>query len=373
MQLVNNIINSGVRYYNEYTPLTSSEVIDDFGNKAVNFCSTQYLGIPWRADFNEQINSIKIDGSFFGSLGSNYLGGTHPSRLKLENKIKKLMSYPKALCFASGWAANYSICEYLSKDYDLIVSDIKNHNSVITGLKANHVKKLIVDLNETDLSEIVKDYKEDRIAVIYPTVEGITGVETFLKFSNLDDRRKVTIITDECHSFGILGHLGIKQHGFIRPDIRMIGFSKSLGIMGAAVLSSEVLINDLTQIASPWIYSTAIPPIIWDVISISLDISLECKKERIQIIDKANLLRSELNRFGISHSGSLHITGINFPSSIDPRHIENDLKSLGFFVIISEPPTTKNDELISRIAIQPTHTYQDIRKLVKCIFELLYI
>ena len=373
MELIgNHIINKNSRIYNEYLPISSIHTLDKKGNKLINFSSTQYLGIPWRVDFNNNLKELNISGDMFGSLGSNYLGGTHPKRLHLERKLSNMLDYEDAICFSSGWTANFSICEFLGKNFDLVISDVKNHNSIITGLKSIKIEKLIFDLNAIDLSRIISDNKDKKIAIIYPSIEGITGIETNLNFSCLKDREKVTIIADECHSFGIIGEMGTDFIGSIKPDVRIISFSKAVGIMGAAIVTTRNYTFKLSQLSSPWIYSTAIPPIIWEVISLSIDTLNICNKERDEINSKSKKFREQLSKLSIEYSGSHQITGIHYQNYLNPRLIENEFRSAGFLIIVSEPPTTKNGELISRIAIQPEHELKDIFTLTKIIYNLKF-
>src|ERR1044072_2355263 len=137
MKISSGVIPWPLRHFDRVQPLTARTVRVD-GRVLVQCCSTQYLAIPWASKSHRAIAKVLSHAkpSECGSFGSNFLGGTHESRLALEAEIVKQTGYGAALAFASGWAANYALGDAVSRICDVIASDKRSHNSVIHGLRA---------------------------------------------------------------------------------------------------------------------------------------------------------------------------------------------------------------------------------------------
>lgn len=242
-----------LRRFDHVQPLSARTVRVD-GRDLVQCCSTQYLGIPWNPQARQAMASLLAGASLssWGAFGSNFLGGTHESRLHLEAEVANQTGYPAALAFASGWAANYALGEAIGRLCDAVVSDKRSHNSVIHGLRAGRSKALVADLNAAAIETVIGDAEVTRLAVFSPSLEGITGEHVSPRWTGALRERSMWI-RDDCHSFGAIGHFGIEDFDGRKPDVRVLGFSKALGVMGAVVCGSVEFIHMLAQLASPWI------------------------------------------------------------------------------------------------------------------------
>src|SRR5688572_22553250 len=117
------------RHYESFRPLSARLVETQAGERLVQVCSTQYLGTPWHPVVAERIQQVvqAAPAGYWGSLGSQYLGGSHEERLACQAQVAAAAGKESGVAFVSGWAANYAVGEALGKLCDVIVSDRRNH------------------------------------------------------------------------------------------------------------------------------------------------------------------------------------------------------------------------------------------------------
>lgn len=341
------------------------------GERLVQCCSTQYLAMPWTAKSQKRIAKTVHEAtpSDYGSFGSNFLGGTHESRLTLEKDLAERCGYPKGLAFASGWAANYALGEAVGRICDLIISDRRSHNSLIHGLRASKAKVIVADLNSQSIRSLVAEQNFIKLAVFSPAIEGITGEHVSPLWTR--SLRKGTLwIRDDCHAFGAIGQTGAEDFDGQRPDVRVLGLSKACGVMGAVVCGPENFIDVLSQLASPWIFSTAVPPIVWKVNRTVVKIASQMVRERQQILNLANTFREHLRESNVTFTGNFHITGVRIPPS-KIAQFESQVRGAGYYLKASQFPSRPVDDPCARVCFTPQHRSADAVKLIRVLVRVL--
>jgi 8-amino-7-oxononanoate synthase len=355
------------REFEELQPESARIVRILDGSPLIQVCSTQYLGIPWdpraRAVFRRVVQNADL--AEWGSFGSNYLGGTHRARLDFEEFVTRKVPCERAVGFASGWAANYAVAEALGHVCEVIISDKRSHNSAIHGLRGSNASVRVHDLNSNEWQEVFREQIKGKIGLFSPSVEGITG-DVVNPIIPPEYRGQVLWAQDECHSFGTVGSDGFAIPGGMKPDLRILGLSKACGTMGSVVCGDGDLVDVLCQLASPWIFSTAVPPIIWRISLPLLEVVQTLNAERQTILELARHLRGKLRAQGIKFSGQHHITGI--PLQADRANdFEAALRTAGFFVKVSQYPSRPLDCPAARICFTPFHTIGDVDRLCEVI------
>lgn len=370
MKISTEVVKWPLRGFDQVDPLNARTV--RIGEKVlVQCCSTQYLGIPWNTQAQQAISTViaKSGPSAWGAFGSNFLGGTHEFRLHLQKEVAELTGYPAVLAFASGWAANYAIGEAIGHICDLVVSDKRSHNSVIHGLRAGKSNVLVDNLNEIAVENVVNGKSVSQLAVFTPALEGITGEHVSPTWTGRL-RENSLWIRDDCHSFGALGQFGTEDFDGRRPDVRVLGFSKACGVIGAAVCGSKEFIEVLTQLASPWIFSTAIPPILWEMNRAVLRVVIGMSEERAKILALAEDFRRLLLAGGIRPKGQFHISGVPVQSE-KLAQFEGTLRDLGYFIKVSQYPSRPSGSPCARVCFTPEHRYSDAVGLSEAILQIL--
>ena len=204
-----------------------------------------------------------------GSGASPLLSGFLPCHKELLDEILRWKQKSSGILFNSGYAANQSILKYLPGKKDLILADRLIHNSLVQGLKQCAAKFIRYShINMTNLENLLQKYHKnyDSIFVITESVFSMDGDYPDLKkLVNLKKKYPFILVLDEAHGTGVFGPTGgglAEEMGVLSEiDILMGTLGKSLGSMGAYVLSNnQSIIDYLTNEASEYIYSTFLSP-----------------------------------------------------------------------------------------------------------------
>ena len=204
-----------------------------------------------------------------GSGASPLLSGFLPCHKELLDEILRWKQKSSGILFNSGYAANQSILKYLPGKKDLILSDRLIHNSLVQGLKQCAAKFIRYShINMTNLENLLQKHHKnyDSIFVITESVFSMDGDYPDLKkLVNLKKKYPFILVLDEAHGTGVFGPTGgglAEEMGVLSEiDILMGTLGKSLGSMGAYVLSNnQSIIDYLTNEASEYIYSTFLSP-----------------------------------------------------------------------------------------------------------------
>ena len=204
-----------------------------------------------------------------GSGASPLLSGFLPCHKELLDEILRWKQKSSGILFNSGYAANQSILKYLPGKKDLILSDRLIHNSLVQGLMQCAAKFIRYShINMTNLENLLQKHHKnyDSIFVITESVFSMDGDYPDLKkLVNLKKKYPFILVLDEAHGTGVFGPTGgglAEEMGVLSEiDILMGTLGKSLGSMGAYVLSNnQSIIDYLTNEASEYIYSTFLSP-----------------------------------------------------------------------------------------------------------------
>jgi 8-amino-7-oxononanoate synthase len=336
----------------------------------VQVCSTQYLGLPWRKDFAQALQGV-LEGaapSDWGSLGSNFLGGTHPFRIRAERLFREVLHTEDCVFFASGWAANYAIGEVCRSAGMNVISDGRSHNSLRQGLRGSSV--VVADLVHRSIREVLDEAAFDSAVVCWPMLEGLTGEAVCPVVDDGSIRERCYLIRDEIHSFGVLGASGVGCPGYPVPDVRVIGFSKAFGLVGAAVCGPHGFVEALRQRASPWIFSTAVPPIIWEVVARTLDVVMRLDDERALIMRRADQFRARCGALGVPVSGTNHISSVRLrPEEV--ARLEDRIRQLGYYARVSQFPSRPVGSPCMRVCFSPAHEEGDVSGFAEALGAVL--
>lgn len=183
-------------------------------------------------------------------------------------------------------------------------------------------------------------------------------------------RSRTIVVIDECHTVGAYGATGFECFGGNRADLRILGFSKAFGTMGSVVCGWEDLVNTLRQVGSPWIFSTAVPPVLTRVNSALLPVVTALDQERKRIQALAERFRHLLGTLGVSTIGAHHITGLLLSREVGDI-LESRMRESGYYLKVSRYPIRPLDTPTVRICFAPEHTEEDVAGLVAALRGVL--
>ncbi len=260
--------------YKEERIITSpqgAEITLNSGQKVLNFCSNNYLGL---SSHPEVIKAAKdtLDSHGFGMSSVRFICGTQDIHKTLEQKIADFYGTEDTILYAAAFDANGGVFEPLLSKEDAIISDALNHASIIDGVrlcKAARYRYKNNDMQdlENQLIEANKNKARHKIIV----TDGVFSMDGLVapldKICDLADKYDALVMIDECHATGFIGATGIgtlEEKGVLgRVDIITGTLGKAMGgAMGGFTTAKKEIIEILRQKSRPYLFSNSLAPAI---------------------------------------------------------------------------------------------------------------
>jgi glycine C-acetyltransferase len=254
---------------------------------ALVLSSNNYLGL---ANHPEVIEAGRAALQHYGAgtASVRFICGTFSIHTEIEAAIARLHRSEAALTYVSCWTANTGLIPAIAGAEDVLISDALNHASLIDGCRMAKAKRMIYP--HSDMVLLEEKLKEAQGARrIFIVTDGVFSMEGSLaklpEIVALARRYGAAIILDDSHGVGVMGAdgRGTAEHFGVEAaiDIYTGTLGKALGgAAGGYVAGSRTLIDYLTQVSRPQLFSNALPATIAASAMKAIEI-LECEPERV--------------------------------------------------------------------------------------------
>ena len=111
-----------------------AEIELNTGQKVLNFCANNYLGLSNNPSLIEAAKASLNDHGY-GMSSVRFICGTTDLHKELEKKIAEFFSTEDTILYAACFDANGGVFEPLLTEEDAIISDSLNHASIIDGVR----------------------------------------------------------------------------------------------------------------------------------------------------------------------------------------------------------------------------------------------
>jgi len=341
----------------------------------IDFTSNDYLGLSrhpaLRAAVIEALQSLPV-----GASASRLLRGSADAHGELEQSAAEFFGTQKALFFGSGFAANFALFSTLLARHDAVVFDEHIHASVKEGIHASPAKRFRARHNDVQSFEDAlrraraSDARRLLMAVesVYSMDGDLAPLHELVQLANAHD---AVLVIDEAHATGIFGSRGRGAGEGLTPEntISVHTCGKSLGVSGALVCGSQLVVDYLVNKARPFIYSTAPPPMIAAAVKRALELVDEEPWRRKRVLDLARLAHGTLCR-GAVFRGS-QIIPVILGDAERALGAAANLQRAGFDVRAVRPPTVPEGTSRLRISIHADHRENDIAGLAEAVASWL--
>ncbi|KAF7279394.1 hypothetical protein GWI33_007336 [Rhynchophorus ferrugineus] len=249
--------------------------------KCVNLASYNYLGFAESSGpcAEAAVQSIYDYGISTGGTRIHY--GTCGLHNELEELLAEFLGVEDTITFGMGYATNALNIPTLIEPGCLVISDEKNHASLIWGIKLPGATVKVFKHNDMyHLEEILRQaiyfgQPNQPIGAFKPwkkiiiVVEGIYSMEgTIVKLPEviaLKKKYKAYLYLDEAHSIGAMGKHGKGVVDYFNLDAKDIDilmgtFTKSFGSAGGYIAGSKRLISYLRENSYASCHAWAMPP-----------------------------------------------------------------------------------------------------------------
>ncbi len=372
--------------YREFT--TISRICGQFpyarnsknGQKVLVCCSNDYLGMGQNPQAIEQsILALKKFG--IGAGGTRNISGSTAIIVELEKEVADLHQKESAIVFSSGYIANDATIQSLAKIMpDLVVfSDAKNHASIISGIRNSRLTKEVFAHNDLNhLEESLKKYDLDRPKIIiFESVYSMDGDFGKIKeIIALAKKYNAYTYIDEVHGVGLYGTRGggLSEELGVMDQIDIIQgtFAKAYGAIGGYIAANKEIIDAIRSVASGFIFTTALPPVIVAAIITNIKHLKNSDVERKALWQKVKFLKEKLIENGINIAeNQSQIISIKIGNAKKAQEISKKL--LDDFNIyiqhINYPTVAIGDERL-RLTVTPMHSQENLEEIVLAISTL---
>jgi 8-amino-7-oxononanoate synthase len=318
----------------------------------IDLSSNDYLGLARDPRVVEaMVAGAARDGC--GSTGSRLLRGDREVFGAIERRFAAFKGTERALYFSSGYLANLAVLTTLPEKGDVILSDERNHASLVDAIRLSAADRVVVPHNDATalghtLSRVSSGSSFRGDAQVFVVVESVFSMDgdraPLSAYAALCRAHGAALVVDEAHAVGLLGDRGsgLVEEAGLDGDvcISMNAAGKALGVSGAFVAGPAWAIEYLVQRARPFMFSTAPPPAVAHALDASLDIVGREPERRRIVLDRAAYLRRSLASTGLTvsqdHSPIIPILiGENDRST----RVAAMLSAQGFDVRAIRPPT----------------------------------
>jgi len=344
------------------------------------WCSNDYLGMGQHpvviAAMYEALDTVGA-----GSGGTRNISGTTHYHVELEAEIADLHGKEGALLFTSAFVANEATLSTLQKLLPgcVVLSDEKNHASMIAGIRNGGGPKLIFKNNDlADLEAKLAGLPRETPKIIaFESVYSMDGIiAPIAAICGLARKYNALTYLDEVHAVGLYGPRGggiAERDGVMdRVDIVNGTLAKGFGVMGGYIAASADICDAIRSYAPGFIFTTSLAPALAAGALASIRHLKTSSVERQRHQDRARVVKRRLKAAGLPvMDNPSHIVPVLVGDPVHCKAVCDTL--LDRFSIYVQPinyPTVPRGTERLRITPTPAHGDADIDGLITALGTL---
>lgn len=369
--------------YKEERIITSAqgaEIEISTGEKVLNFCANNYLGLSSHPDVVQAAKDT-LDSHGYGMSSVRFICGTQDIHKELEQKIADFHQTEDTILYAAAFDANGGIFQPLLTKEDAIISDSLNHASIIDGVRLCKAGRYRYENNDmADLEAQLKAADENGARFKLIVTDGVFSMDGLMasldEICDLADKYEALVMVDDCHAAGFMGETGrgtIEEKNVMgRIDLITGTLGKALGgAMGGFTTGKKEVIDMLRQRSRPYLFSNTLAPAI---VGASIKV--------FDLLDKGSDLQQKVKdntayfKKGIKDAGFEIIDG---NSAIVPvmlhdaklsQVMANKLLEEGVYVIGFFFPVVPKGAARIRVQLSAAHTEEQLDKAIAAFIKV---
>ena len=357
------------------TSVQGAEITLKSGEKVLNFCANNYLGLSSHPDIIDAAKKA-LDDRGYGMSSVRFICGTQDIHKELEAKIADFHQMEDTILYAACFDANGGIFEPLFTKEDAIISDSLNHASIIDGVRLCKAMRFRYQNNDmADLEAQLKaaDEAGARFKIIVTDgVFSMDGVVANMKgICDLADQYDALVMVDECHSAGFIGKTGrgsVELHGVMdRVDIITGTLGKALGgAMGGYTTGKKEIIDMLRQRSRPYLFSNSLAPSIVGASIKVFDVLSSSTHLRDKLENNVNYFKEGMSKLGFDIvDGDSAIVPVMLYDAKLSQVMADKLLEEGIYVIGFYYPVVPKEQARIRVQLSAGHEKEHLDKAIR--------
>ncbi|WP_057937677.1 glycine C-acetyltransferase [Algoriphagus resistens] len=358
----------------------SAEITIAGGQKVLNFCANNYLGLSSHPKVIEAAKSA-IDSHGFGMSSVRFICGTQDIHKELEKKISEFLGTEDTILYAAAFDANGGVFEPILGPEDAIISDALNHASIIDGVRLCKAMRFRYQHNdmedlEAQLKEAVIKGAKQKIIV----TDGVFSMDGTIaqldKIVELAEKYEALVMTDECHSTGFMGKTGrgVHEHCGVMGKIDIITgtLGKALGgASGGFTSGRKEIVELLRQRSRPYLFSNTLAPSITGASIAVFDLLSETTELRDKLEENTKYFREKMTAVGFDIKPGEHaIVPIMLYDAILSQKMAEKVLEKGIYVIGFYYPVVPKGQARIRVQISAGHDRTHLDQAIAAFTEV---
>ena len=357
-----------------------AEITLNTGDKVLNFCANNYLGLSSHPDVVQAAKDT-MDTHGFGMSSVRFICGTQDIHKTLEQKIADFYGTEDTILYAAAFDANGGVFEPLLGKEDAIISDSLNHASIIDGVrlcKAARYRYENSNMEDLEKQLIAANENGARFKII--VTDGVFSMDGIVapldKICDLADKYDALVMIDECHATGFIGDTGIgtlEEKGVLgRIDIITGTLGKAMGgAMGGYTTAKKEVIELLRQRSRPYLFSNSLAPAIVGASIKVFDMLANDTTLLEQLKWNTAYFKKGLKDAGFDIiDGDSAIVPVMLYDAKLSQTMANRLLEEGIYVIGFFFPVVPKDKARIRVQLSAAHTKQHLDKAIAAFIKV---
>ncbi|WP_010662421.1 glycine C-acetyltransferase [Marinilabilia salmonicolor] len=355
-----------------------AEITLNSGEKVLNFCANNYLGLSAHPRVIEAAHKA-LDSHGYGMSSVRFICGTQDIHKNLEEKIAAFFGMEDTILYAACFDANGGVFEPLFTGEDAIISDELNHASIIDGVrlcKAARYRYKHADMD--DLEKQLQEAQKQRFRII--VTDGVFSMDGDIaplnKICDLAEQYNALVMVDDSHASGFIGKTGRGTHEYHnvmnRVDIITSTLGKALGgALGGFTTGKKEIIDLLRQRSRPYLFSNSLAPSIVGAATEVFDMMSESTALRDKLMNNADYFKQKISEAGFdikptnSAIVALMLYDARLSQTFAARLLEEGIYVTGFYY-----PVVPKGQARIRIQLSAAHEKEHLDKAIAAFIKI---
>ena len=350
-----------------------SAEIEVGGEKVLNFCANNYLGLADSAALRKAAKAA-LDRYGYGMASVRFICGTQEEHKQLEARISGFLDMEDTILYSSCFDANAGLFETLLSEDDAIISDALNHASIIDGVRLSKARRYRYANNDMgELEDRLKQAADARFRLI--ATDGVFSMDGIIAnlagICDLAEKYDAMVMVDDSHAVGFVGAhgRGSPEHCRVegRVDIITGTLGKALGgASGGYTSARRPVVDWLRQRSRPYLFSNTLAPVIAAASLEVFDIVERGGGLRTRLYDNAARFREKMKKAGFTLAGAGHpIIPVMIGDAALAQAMAAKMLERGIYVIAFSYPVVPKGQARIRTQMSAAHSFDDIDRAVE--------